>query len=445
MLDRKGTDDELSVSTFADDVIFAGQQLIDYKTNETTKTLRAWGFDPDSGMYPGGVLPAELQNSCCRTITFYPGHLSGMSEEEWIARYQPAGRSETCQCNHRHVQWSQPDMEEMVCRPQRRSSRIPADASSAEELCSDYIRWVNSQASAPERGILHPCTIEADPSEVLYIMIDAVLVNEQEETRVKGGKPFQRSETTWIKHWNIRIETEDSTYAISSLDEAEAYKELLAVILKNHLYQRYFIFFIDGERSIFEAIKKYFSCWKYEICLDWYHVQEKVHTLLSLGIQGRRVPDPRAESKVVRQGKNKGTDRRKKTSLSQLYARALIRILWYGNVQEAMDYLQNINPEDIKSQKYIDDLLAYLCNKGQYIANSGVRKKAGLRNSSNGVEGQNMVVVADRQKENLMSWRHKGSGALAALSTLFANGEEESWFYEGRIDFALHSISGSAS
>ena len=105
------------------------------------------------------------------------------------------------------------------------------------------------------------------------------------------------------------------------------------------------------------------------------------------------------------------------------------------NVAEAIQYIRNINPQHIKSQKQLDDLIGYFERKGGYIANSGVRKKAGLRNCSNGVEELNMLNVADRQKDKLMSWREDGSSSLSAISTLFVNGEEKDWFFNHCIAF----------
>ena len=441
LLDRSNTVDELSVSTFADDVIAVGQEIIAYKMQETRRILSEFGFDPDSGLFPGGKLPDNLQNHQCQMLTFSPAELAGMTEEEWSRKHTVTPPPAEDQDTTSH-QWSQPDTQEFVLRKKRRTTRIPVPADKKKAVCSDFIMRVNRSVKSDIEGVLHPCSIEADANEVLYIMIDAVLVDEQEATRTNGGKPFQKQETTRIKHWNIKVETEDSVYAISSLDESEAYKELIAFILTNNLQQRYFIFFVDGERAIFDAIDKYFSCWEHAVYLDWYHLSEKLYSLLSMAISAQRVPDPRAEPNPVTQGKNKGMDRRKKVSLSRLYARELERILWFGNVTEAIGYIRNIDPKHIKSHDPLESLIGYLERKGRYIANSGVRKKAGLRNSSNGVEGLNMVNTAIRQKLPSMSWRENGSGSLSAISTLFINDQAVDWFFNHHISFSLVKVKG---
>ncbi len=442
LLDRCNAATELSVSTFADDIIAIGQELIAYKMQETRRVLSEFGFDPDSGLFPGGKLPDELQNHQCEMLTFSPAEIAGMTEEEWRAKHAITPKQEQDAASH---QWSQPDTQEFVAHLKRRSSRVSITADEKQAVCSEFIMRINRSVKSDMEGVLHPCTIEADANSVLYIMIDAVMVDEQEATHIKGGKPFLKDETTWIKHWNIRVETEETSYSISSLDESEAYRELIALILRNNLQQRYFIFFVDGEKVIFDSIDRYFAYWEHTVYLDWYHLSEKLYILLSMAIVAQRLPDPRAAPNLVTQGKNKGVDRRKKISLSRLYARELERILWFGNMAEAIQYIRNIDPRHIKSQKAAEDLIGYLERKGSYIANSGVRKKAGLRNSSNGVEGLNMVNVAKRQKASTMSWRKDGSSSLSAISTLFINGEEEDWFFNHHISFTPLRTKGDIS
>ena len=91
----------------------------------------------------------------------------------------------------------------------------------------------------------------------------------------------------------------------------------------------------------------------------------------------------------------------------------------------------------IKSTQQIDKLITYLNNKRAWIDCYAIRKWAGLRNSSNGVEGQNNENVADRQKHNRTSWCSLGSATLASLTSLFSNGEENEWFVNGNVNFKM--------
>ena len=210
----------------------------------------------------------------------------------------------------------------------------------------------------------------------------------------------------------------------------------MAFMLGNHLLGRHIVFFTDGEGCIFDDIKKYFSNWEHDIYLDWYHLQEKVFSLMTMIIKPERVADPRGRTEYYKKGPRKGEVKsQEKTSLSRLYARALSLILWHGNANEGIRYLRKIDPGVIKNNEKLDELIGYIKRKKKWITCFALRKRAGLRNSSNGSENQNMVIVSKRQKKKGMSWRTAGSGELAALSALFENQEEKSWFFEDKISF----------
>lgn len=66
-----------------------------------------------------------------------------------------------------------------------------------------------------------------------------------------------------------------------------------------------------------------------------------------------------------------------------------------------------------------------------------IRKKLGLRNSSNRGEKANDLVVSFRQKHNGMSWSQQGSFALSTLDTLVRNDNHQPWFEQRTVDFRL--------
>ena len=105
----------------------------------------------------------------------------------------------------------------------------------------------------------------------------------------------------------------------------------------------------------------------------------------------------------------------------------LLRILWAGNVTEAILYLQNLNPGVLRPNHRVCDLTGYLEKHREHIPSYALRAELGLRNSSNRVEKENDLVVAQRQKHNGMSWSTVGSGALAQITALSINGELYDW------------------
>ena len=108
----------------------------------------------------------------------------------------------------------------------------------------------------------------------------------------------------------------------------------------------------------------------------------------------------------------------------------LLRILWVGNVDDAIVYLQNLSEDVLRPKNRIDDLCQYIEKHRDHIPPYALRAELGLRNSSNRVEKANDLVVAQRQKHNGMSWSTSGSGALAQITALMMNDELHSWLNE---------------
>ena len=112
-----------------------------------------------------------------------------------------------------------------------------------------------------------------------------------------------------------------------------------------------------------------------QLILDWYHLEEKCKSLLSMALKGR--------------------DRRNQI-LNQL-----LPLLWLGCVDRAIALLRAIETDHIKNQACLDDLIGYFQRHQPYIPCYAARKELGLRNSSNYGEKANDLLVSARQK-------HKG-------------------------------------
>lgn len=112
-------------------------------------------------------------------------------------------------------------------------------------------------------------------------------------------------------------------------------------------------------------------------------------------------------------------------------------MLWYGNVDAAIAHLRNLPPKRIKAAEAIDRLVGYLERNRSHIPCYAVRKKLGLRNSSNRGEKANDLMVSARQKHNGMSWSEGGSCALATLSALVRNDNHAEWLEKRTVDFRL--------
>ena len=99
--------------------------------------------------------------------------------------------------------------------------------------------------------------------------------------------------------------------------------------------------------------------------------------------------------------------------------KCLMRILWVGNVTDAIQYLSELPSDCVKSEEKRQELTRYLQRKEPVIACYAMRARLGFHISSNLVEMANDLTVAKRQKHKGMSWSYHGSWHFAALTALY--------------------------
>ena len=102
-------------------------------------------------------------------------------------------------------------------------------------------------------------------------------------------------------------------------------------------------------------------------------------------------------------------------------------MLWLGKIDATVECLKHLDADKVRNASEIKKLIIYLEKNRGYIPCYALRKKLGLRVSSNLGEKANDLVVAQRQKHNGMSWSRPGSSGLANVRALFLNKEDESW------------------
>jgi hypothetical protein len=170
------------------------------------------------------------------------------------------------------------------------------------------------------------------------------------------------------------------------------------------------IFFVDGQRTLHEALLRLFA-WQGTLQLipDWHHVDKKCQEMLSLALNNRHVRNEVPEG--------------------------ILGLLWYGNVDGAVVYLRKVDKRHVKCSEAPERLVGYFERNRGCIPCYAARKKLGLRNSSNRGEKANDQVVSDRQKHNGMSWSQPGSSALATLRALVRNNQHRQWFETNAVDF----------
>lgn len=255
--------------------------------------------------------------------------------------------------------------------------------------------------------------IYESPNETVNIAIDDVLTKKQKgkrDNKEEGGKESRKSE--YVHNTVVHIQKEKKSYTINGCSTVNVLRILIGFLLNNNLLKYRVQFFVDGQKTLQAGILKAFFWLKnMGVILDWYHLVEKSKMQLSMAMKGRDI-----RNDVLTEVK---------------------RILWYGLVDNAIEYIRNLDDALVKDRGKLEVLINYLERNRSYIPCYGIRKKLGLRNSSNTGEKTNDLVVSDRQKHNGMSWSKNGSVALASVAVIKRNNEYKKWFESGNLELKL--------
>ncbi len=147
----------------------------------------------------------------------------------------------------------------------------------------------------------------------------------------------------------------------------------------------------DGAKDIRSRLWRVFGK-QVIIILDWYHLNKKVWTLMSM-IACNKLQKEKA-------------------------AKEMVGLLWEGLTDDAILYLQKMQ---VKNKLKQIELIEYLQKHKQEIINYQKRKAAHKTIGSGRAEKGVDMVVAQRQKNKPIAWSENGSHALATLRVHFLN------------------------
>lgn len=260
------------------------------------------------------------------------------------------------------------------------------------------VKKINENRPLPEEQI-KPGVLQIENQEqTCYISLDDIGVKHQKEQRSED----KAKNGAYVWNTVADIENDNQRYTLTGVGMQKTFLFVLAYLLSNDLIAgKSLVFFTDGARNILNNIEEMFTFHPYTVILDWYHLKKRCQEYLSMSIKGKE----------------------KRNEILQ----KLLRILWVGNVDEAICYLQNVCADALRQENRIADLCQYINKHRKHIPPYALRAELGLRNSSNRVEKANDLVVAQRQKHNGMSWSSSGSGALAQIAVLILNDSLYSW------------------
>jgi len=268
------------------------------------------------------------------------------------------------------------------------------------EMTSDY---------NPIELLNNPVKYE-EPKQTVNISIDDVTPKRQKENR--ETPKVTEHKRKYVHDTVTHVESGGKKYVLTGDCTKTCLWLLNAFLLNNCLFGKRLQIFTDGHRALNTAILKHFKWYENkQIILDWFHLCKKFKEELSMAMKGR----------VLR---NEVLDE-------------IMPLLWHGLTKKAISYLENIPASEIKNAEHTQKLIDYLERNTSSIPNYDLRKRLGLRNSSNVGEKMNDLIVSNRQKKNGMSWTKEGSLNLATITTLKINDEYQYWFKNRDVKFKL--------
>lgn len=296
------------------------------------------------------------------------------------------------------------------------------NAYKVEEAWMETSREMNHRGFTQEQ--IEKAKVQANEQSVHYyespehttnISIDEVCIKKQKSHRkptdasigVDSDDELKRVHTTVA-----RIEHQGKGFTLVGPNLFAILRFVLAFLLRNGLSKHRLRFYVDGQRTLQDGILAFFSWHRsVSLILDWFHLLKKFRELLSMAMKGR----------VYRNEQ----------------VRALLRLLWYGLVDDAIAHLRIINPDEIKEPKQIEALVGYLERNRSWIPNYAMRRRLKLCNSSNPAERTNNLIASQRQKKNGMSWSTDGSQALSALACVVLNNRVKEWLTESQFSLTF--------
>ena len=251
------------------------------------------------------------------------------------------------------------------------------------------------------------------PESTVEISPDAVFCKKQKEMRKENPdllpESKTKSERKTVSTCCATVEFKNKRITLAARAYMPLCMAVAAVLSANRLLGMHACLLSDGETKLRDdfmpALRKVVASLHH--VLDWYHLAKRCAALLSSACKGK--------------------------DIRNMHKNEILRFLWFGCVDSAIDYVKAIPDGDLKSPKHRDTLVEYLSKRKGQIPVYAVRRQLGLPNSSNAVEKANDRLVSTRQKGKGMSWSQDGSSALAMIRMTTRNGQTRLWLDERKI------------
>lgn len=290
----------------------------------------------------------------------------------------------------------------MASHPQWSPDAVVLSAAQVKEALDACGLTAAERAEVERNPVLYE-----QPTETVNISLDDVVVKKQKRYRPRQDDEDEAADETegrkYVHNTVAHLQHQEQSYCITGQGVCAVLRIVLGYLLTHAWLGCRLQFFVDGQKTLHAAILRAFAWFSnLGMLLDWYHLEDKCARQLSLAMKG--------------------------TTLRNEALAELSNLLWYGRVESAIDFLHSLPETHLKQPDEIRVLKGYLDRNRPYIPCYEIRKRLGLRNSSNTGEKMNDLLVSNRQKHKGMSWSERGSGAIAALEALKRNNQYQHWF-----------------
>lgn len=255
--------------------------------------------------------------------------------------------------------------------------------------------------------------VEESAENQVLCSLDGVLHPHQKEKRSRGSKRDVERVELQVGH----VSTGGKCRVLMSNSLKGLFLQVIALMLHHGLLDgRRLLFITDGAKCLRKGIHDFFP-YRLDkvVILDWFHLIKRIMELVSMTFKGTK------EAKLAIRNN-------------------LARMLWVGNVGDAIRYVEDFPEERIKNVKKRDELVNYLKDRDSQIPCYALRKRFGLPISSTAVEKANDEVVSIREKGRGMSFTRHGGCELAQVRVCMINGEIDSWLKTGKLGWEMHDF-----
>lgn len=365
---------DMKYRTLGDLIKKEGKKITEQTKQDTTKILKTFGFDPDTGeLVDESKIDKEVTNPQIpndKDELMFEKTLEGVEDYNENKKYS----SDKIDCdNCQNSQEKHPDYTVVI------------SADFVDVWKQKDQRKSNTYKDNKENNI------------------DDQQINDKSQ---KGRKRVRQA--------TVHVTTKEGTRVFVAETIVTALLNTLAYLLKwGFLKNRQLIFFTDGAKDVNNAIKKVFKFRPFKINLDWFHLVKKCYEFLSMALYGGKI--------------NKENNQKIRSILSQK--------LFVGHVDDAKKYLDSISNKSLKDKSKLQELKDYLDRRQEYIYCYAIRKALHLLNSSNLAETFNNLCVSLRCKSEGKSWSQEGINAIANIRSLRIN-KETNWFANREFNYA---------